>query len=162
MKDVTIATDVSCDDRYEISVWACYIKCGDRVIKKTGQFKQFYANTSTAETYALINALTIAKKHIPNWSDSNVTIHNEVQYVLDPIKTKAGNIKKRDAERAEAIKSIAMPILREALHWERHKIKAHYHLWYKAPDKEKYLMNRWCDMNSREMLKQIREEKIIQ
>lgn len=160
MKQITIATDVSCDDRYELSIWACYIKYDGGVIKKTGQFKEFHRNTSTAETYALINALTIARKNIPDWEDSKVTIHNEVHYVLDPIKTKAGNIRQKDIQRAEAIRTIAMPILKEALDWERRKIKAHYPKWRTASDPVKYIMNRWCDANSREMLRKIREGKM--
>lgn len=158
MSYVTIATDVSCDDRYKISVWACYIRFGGGTIKLTGQFKEYYSNTAKAETYALINALKIAHDRIPNWSSSTVIIHNEIEHVLTPIVTKAGNVKLRDVDRTQAIKNIAIPILNEAVAYERRKIKAHYRYWRTSSNPAKYAINRWCDQASRARMKQIRKE----
>ncbi len=159
MNYVTIATDVSCDDRYKIAVWACYIRHSKGTIKLTGEFKEYYNNTAQAETYALINALKIARDKIPNWSDSTVIIHNEVEHVLTPIVTKAGNVRLRDIDRTEAIRSIALPILSEAVAYERRKIKAHYRYWKTSSNPAKYAINRWCDQASRAKMKQIRKEK---
>lgn len=155
---VTIATDVSCDHKHKISVWACYIRYGGGVIKKTGKFKKYYSNTAKAETYALINALTIAYKSIPNWSDSKIVIHNEIEYVLTPIRTKAGSIRLKDVERTGAILKLALPILDKALSWDRRKIKAHYRDWKKSDNPAKYAMNRWCDETSRAEMQRIREQ----
>jgi ribonuclease HI len=155
---VTIATDVSCDHKHKISVWACYIRYGGGTIKLTGQFKKYYKNTAKAETYALINALTIAHKQIPNWKDSKIVIHNEVEHVLTPIKTKAGNIRLKDVERSGAILSIALPILDETVSWDRRKIKAHYRHWKKSDNPAKYAINRWCDETSRAKMQEIREQ----
>lgn len=157
MKYITIATDISNDNTYKISTWACYIRYGGGVIKRSGCFKKFYKNTAQAETYALINALTIARKCIPDWSQSKIIIHNEIEYVLDPIKTKAGNIATRDLDRAEQIRSVAMPILSQALEWERRKIKAHYREWRTSDNPAKYAINRWCDKESRRLMKDIRK-----
>ncbi len=157
MKQVTIATDISCDPIYGISTWACYIKDGEKEIKQTGEFKEFNKNTAAAETYALINALTIAKNNIPDWSDSEVKIYNEIGYVLDPIRSKAGNIRQRDLDRSTAIKDIALPILREAIKWEKEDVKAHYSKW-KESGEEKYALNRWCDMESRRVLRESRKK----
>lgn len=159
VKYVTIATDISCEPRYQITTWACYIRYGGGVIKKSGEFKQFYKNTALAETYALLNALTIAKNNIPDWSESKVIIHNEIEHVLDPIMTKAGNVTKRDSDRTEQIRSIALPILAEALDWERRKIKAHKKNWQNSDNPAKYAINRWCDIECRRVMKAIKKEK---
>lgn len=161
MKQITIATDISCDPDHEITTWACYIKHSKGEIKKTGQFKEFHKNTAAAETYALINALTIAHDNIPDWSESNVTIYNEIEYVLDPVKTKAGNVRLRDKDRADAIKEIAIPILLEAMAWDKEDVKAHYGNWEQSGE-EKYILNRWCDQESRKVLKEIRAKKVLQ
>lgn len=155
MKYITIATDVSCDSKHRISTWACYIRHNGGAIKKAGQFKNYYMNTAAAETYALVNALTIAHQ-LPSWSESKIIIHNEIEHVLTPVTTKTGNIKKTDLERAQAIKSIALPILSEAMGWERRKIKAHYRDWKTSDNPAKYAINRWCDMEARKMMKYIR------
>lgn len=157
MKKVTIATDISCDPEYKITTWACYIKHNKGEIKQTGEFKKFYKNTALAETYALVNALTIAKNNIPDWSESDVTIYNEIEYVLDPVRTKAGNIRQRDKDRSVAIQEIAIPILLQAMAWEKEDVKAHYRDW-KESGEEKYIINRWCDKEARKALQEIREK----
>lgn len=159
MKYVTIATDISNDSNYKITTWACYIRHSGGVIKETGQFKRYMGNTAAAETYALLNALVIAEKNVPDWSESTVIIHNEIEHVLTPCTTKYGNIRKRDAERADAIKSIALPILSQAVKWERRKIKAHYKNWRTSDNPAKYAINRWCDKNSRDLLRKLRDSQ---
>lgn len=160
MNNVTIATDISCDPEHKITTWACYIRHSKGTIKQTGEFKEFYKNTALAETYALVNALTIAKNNIPDWSESEVTIYNEIEYVLEPVRTKAGNIRERDRDRSNAIQEIAIPILKEALSWEKEDVKAHYKDWEKSGE-EKYVINRWCDKESRRVLKEIRNKKVL-
>lgn len=157
MNKVTIASDISCDPEHEITTWACYIKHDGGEIKKVGRFKEFHKNTAAAETYALVNALTIAKENIPDWNDSEVTIYNEIDYALEPVRTKAGNIRLRDKERSDAIQEIAIPILQEALKWKKEDVKAHYKDWEKSGE-EKYIINRWCDHQSRKELKKIRKK----
>lgn len=159
MKYITIATDISSCDKFKITTWACYIRHSGGAIKRVGEFKKYYNNSSTAETYALINALVIARKEIPDWDESRVVIHNEIEYVLDPIRTKAGNIRKRDEERSEQIRTIAIPILQQAVDYERRKIKAHYRHWETSSNPAKYAINRWCDQRSRAELKRIRKVK---
>lgn len=160
MKYVTIATDISNSQRHKISTWACYIRHSGGVIKRTGQFKEFKPITAHAETYALINALTIAKENIPDWEQSKIIIHNEIEHVLTPITTKAGNVRLKDAARVEAIRRIALPILSTAYDWERRKIKAHYVDWEKSENPAKYAINRWCDEASRTLMRELREKKI--
>lgn len=160
MKKVIIATDISCDPEHKITTWACYIKHSRGEIKQTGEFKEFYKNTALAETYALVNALTIAKNNIPDWSESDVKIYNEIDYVLEPVRTKAGNIKKRDKDRSDAIQEIAIPILLEAMAWEKEDVKAHYKHWEESGE-EKYIINRWCDKESRRALQEIRQKKVL-
>lgn len=160
MKKVTIATDISCDPIAEITTWACYIKHEDGEIKRTGKFKDFHKNTAAAETYALINALTIAKSNIPDWSESEVKIYNEIDYVLEPVRSPAGNIRLRDKDRSDAIQEIAIPILKEALSWEKEDVKAHYKHWEETGE-EKYVINRWCDQEARRVLKEIRSKKVL-
>lgn len=160
MSKVTIATDISCDPEAEITTWACYIKHDEGEIKQTGEFKEFYKNTAAAETYALVNALTIAKNNIPDWNESEVTIYNEIDYVLEPIRSQAGNIRLRDKDRSDAIQEIAIPILKEALKWEKKDVKAHYRYW-KESGEEKYIINRWCDKESKRALKEIRNKKVL-
>lgn len=157
MKQITIATDISCDPVHQITTWACYIKHNEGEIKRTGRFKQFIKNTAAAETYALVNALTIAKNNIPDWSESEVTIYNEIDYVLEPVRTKAGNIRERDLDRSKAIKDIALPILQEALSWEKEDVKAHYRYWEETGE-EKYVINRWCDREAKRVLKEVRKK----
>lgn len=157
MNKVSIATDISSDPVHQITTWACYIKHGEKEIKQTGEFKEFHKNTAAAETYALINALTIAKNNIPDWSESEVIIYNEIPYVLDPVRTKAGNIRERDLDRSTAIKEIALPILRETLSWEKEHVKAHYKQWEETGE-EKYVINRWCDYEARKALQEIRKK----
>lgn len=159
MKFVTIATDISCEPKYKITTWACYIRYDGGAIKQSGEFKQFYKNTAEAETYALINALTIAKNNIKDWDESKVIIHNEIEHVLTPILTKAGNITMRDTDRYEQIRSIALPILKEAFDWERRKIKAHKKDWQHSENPKKYAINRWCDHECRRVMKEIKKAK---
>lgn len=159
MRYITIATDISSDHKNRISTWACYIRHNGGAIKRVGRFKEYYSNSAHAETYALINALTIARKNVTNWESSKVIIHNEIEHVLDPVVTKAGNVRKHDKERYEAIKRIALPILSQAYDWERRKIKAHYKDWEHSDNPKKYAINRWCDKNSRQHMKEIRKQR---
>lgn len=159
MKYVTIATDISSDPEFKISTWACYIRHDGGTIKRVEQFKKYYKNSALAETHALLNALVIARKEISDWDESKVIIHNEIEHVLTPCKTKAGNIRLRDKDRADDIARIAMPILKEALEWERRKIKAHYRYWQWSNNPAKYAINRWCDQESRRYLKELKREK---
>lgn len=154
---VVIGTDISCDPEAKITTWACYIKHRDGEIKRTGVFKDFHKNTAAAETYALVNALTIAKENVPDWAESEVVIYNEIDYALEPVRTKAGNIKLKDKERSDAINEIALPILQEAVRWEKKDVKAHYSDWRKSGE-EKYLINRWCDIQSRKELREFRKK----
>lgn len=156
MKYITIATDVSCDPNYEISTWACYIRYDGGVIKQVHRFKEYQEKTTHAETYALINALIIASESIPDWSDSRVIIYNEVERVLTPLRTKCGNIKKKELDRSEAIINIALPLLDKAGSYERRKITAHYKDWKTSDNPAKYAINRWCDIESRRLLREIR------
>lgn len=158
MKYVTIATDISNDSKHKITTWACYIRHDGGAIKRVDQFKAYHNDTALAETHALLNALVIARKEIPDWDESKIIIHNEIEHVLDPIKTKAGNIRKRDQCRADDIRRIAIPILQEAVDWERRKIKAHKRDWQHSDNPKKYAINRWCDMESRKFMKAIRKE----
>lgn len=159
MKYITIATDISSDPHSKTTTWACYIRYSGGLIKHSEEFKSYYKNTALAETHALINALTIAHKNIPDWSNSKVIIYNEIEYVLDPITTKAGNIRRRDLERFTSISDIAMPILNAAANWERRKIKAHYGKWRTSDNPAKYAINRWCDEESRRLVRTIRRMK---
>jgi ribonuclease HI len=159
MKYVTIATDISSCDKFKITTWACYIRHDGGAIKRVGQFKNYHRNSALAETHALINALVIARKEVPDFTESKVIIHNEIEHVLDPIRTKAGNIRRRDEERAEQIRTIAIPILQQAVDYERRKIKAHFRDWKHSDNPKKYAINRWCDQNSRAELKRLRKEK---
>lgn len=158
MKYITIATDISCDNKYKITTWACYIRHDGGAIKHVQQFKKYYKNTALAETLALVNALTIARQEIPNWENSKIIIHNEIECVLTPSITRAGNVRMHDRERTDIINSLAMPILGEAGGWDRRKIKAHYAGWETSDNPAKYAMNRWCDYSSRRLLKSIRAE----
>lgn len=159
MKYITIATDISSDPKFKISTWACYIRHGGGTIKKVKQFKRYYNNSALAETHALLNALVIARKEIPDWDESKIIIHNEIEHVLTPCKTKAGNVRQRDKDRADDIERIAMPILKEALEWERRKIKAHFNGWESSDSPAKYYINRWCDQESRRYLKELKKEQ---
>lgn len=159
MKYITIATDISSDPHSKTTTWACYIRYSTGLIKKSGEFKQYYKNTSLAETHALMNALTIAYNNIPDWSESKVVIYNEIEHVLTPIRTKAGNIRKCDIERSETILNIAMPLLGQAADWERRKIKAHFSKWKSSTTPARYAINRWCDEESRRLVREIRRYK---
>ena len=162
MKYVTIASDISSDPSQKITTWACYIRHGGGTLKRVGQFKKYYKNCALAETHALLNALVIAKNEIPDWSESKVIIHNEIEHVLSPCVTKAGNLRKRDTDRYNDVRRIALPILDDAFAWERRKIKAHFHGWENSDNPAKYYINRWCDENSRELMRELRNRKIKQ
>jgi ribonuclease HI len=155
-KYVTIATDISCDERFKIGTWACWIRYGGGHIRRTGRFKVFPRNTCVAETLALANALTIASK-LPDWSDSRVIIHNEIEHVLRPVTSKNGALRKRDIERAEVITTVSLPLLDKAQSWELRDIKAHFNGWKKSDNPAKYAMNRWCDQESRKLMKYYRK-----
>lgn len=157
-KYITIATDISQDSRYKIVTWACYIRYDGGVIKRVEQFKDYHKHTGNAETYALINALSIAYLSISDWHLSKIVIHNEIEKVLTPIRTKAGNIKKQDEVRSRAILDIGLPLLDKSAGWDRRKIKAHYSAWQTSDNPAKYAINRWCDMESRRLLKEIRSK----
>ena len=156
MKYITIATDISCDPRHKISTWACYIRYSGGIIKEVGEFKEYQNNTIFAETYALINALTIANRNIPDWNNSKIVIHNEIERVLTPLRTKNGQLKRSETHRSEAIMGIALPLLNQTASWERRKIKAHYKDWKTSDSPAKYAINRWCDIESRKLLRKIR------
>lgn len=157
MKYITIASDISCDADYKIVTWAFYIRHGGGVIKQSGQFKKYHQHTSTAETYALINALTIAKQQIPDFSDSRVIIHNEIERVLDIIRPNSLSALRK--ERNDAIQDIALPILESAYSYEIRKIKAHYKRWKSSDNPAKYAINRWCDREARKELQRLRKLK---
>lgn len=156
MKYITIATDVSCDPRCKISTWACYIRHSGGVIKHVQEFKEYQNNTIFAETYALVNALTIAQRNIPDWGNSKIVIYNEIERVLTPLRTKNGQLKRSETNRSEVIMSVALPLLNQTASWERRKIKAHYKDWKTSDNPAKYAINRWCDIESRTLLRRIR------
>lgn len=158
MKCITIATDVSSDSKNKITTWACYIRHSGGLIQHVAQFDKYYNKTSHAETYALVNALVIAERNIPKWTESRVIIYNEIDYVLEPIKTKAGNVKLRDQDRTDAIMQLAMPILDRAKTWEKRDIKAHFSGWKESSRRNAYYMNRWCDKEARSLMKYTRRQ----
>lgn len=159
MKYITIATDISCDPKRRIATWACYIRYSGGAIKETGQFKEFVNNTPLLEMFALINALIIAKKNVPYWHDSKLVIYNEIDNVLTPSRTKAGNLKQRGLRRSNIIINTALPLLDEVKGHEIRDIKAHYKNWKKSSNPAKYAINRWCDIESRTLLRKIRNNK---
>lgn len=159
MNYVTIASDISHDYDYKITTWACYIRHNGGLIQHSAQFNDYQIKTAHAETYALINALVIAAKNVPNWENSTVIIYNEIEHVLEPIKTKAGNVRLRDKKRSEAILNVAIPILESAKAWEKRDIKAHYSKWKESTRRNAYFMNRWCDKEARSLLKYTRRKK---
>ena len=154
-KYITIATDISCDSRYKVATWACWIRYDGGVIRRSGVFSQYPNDTCRAETYALINALTIASK-LPEWSESRVIIHNEIERVLTPLLTKTGKPSTKETDRTEAIVNLAMPLLDKAASWERRKIKAHMKNWKESENPAKYAINRWCDIESRRLMRETR------
>lgn len=159
IKYVTIATDISADFEYQVCTWACYIRWGGGVIKRSGEFKEWPGTTLNAETLALCNALVIAANQIPDWDESRVIIHNEIENVLEPLQSKHQKTRDRDAIRANAIVTVALPILDKCASYDRRKIKAHFKNWEKSDNPKKYYMNRWCDKESRSLMKSIRKVK---
>jgi ribonuclease HI len=156
-KYITIATDISCDAKYKVATWACWIRYDGGVIRRSGVFSQYPNDTCRAETYALINALTIAKNNISDWGESRIIIHNEIERVLTPLLTKNGKPSTKEADRTEAIVNLAMPILDSAQSWERRKIKAHFKDWKDSDNPAKYAINRWCDIEARRLMRETRK-----
>lgn len=161
MKQVTIATDISCDPPSGLTTWSCYIKHDKGEIKFTDEFKKNYKSTVLAETHALLNALTIAYKRVPDWQDSEITIYHEIDYVLKPCLNECGNVRKAHIDRWEDVKRVGLPILEKALKWEKKDVKAHYSTRRPDSHEEKYIMNRWCDKNSKKAMKKIRDKKVL-
>lgn len=158
-KYITIATDISCSAKYKVTAWACYIRHSGGVIKQSGVFSQHPSDTCRAETYALVNALTIAAKNIPDWSESRIIIHNEIERVLTPLRLKNGKLSPKEVDRTEAIVNIALPILDTAASWERRKIQAHFKEWETSDNPAKYAINRWCDTEARRLMRVTRDRK---
>lgn len=159
MRYITIATDISHSAKYGITTWAAYIRYDGGAIKEAGQFKNKPRNTTVAETYALANALAIAKKNIPTFSQSRIIIYNEIEHVIRPMKTRSGLDRAKDSERTEAIRTAILPVLNEALSYDRRKIKAHYSGWRTSSNPAKYAMNRWCDEASRDLMRRLRDQE---
>jgi hypothetical protein len=155
-KYVTIATDISADDIYKICTWACYIRWDGGVIKYAAPFKEYPASTGEAETLALCNALVIAESRISDWGVSRVIIHNELEDVISPFYPKRKKIRDKRAIRNEAIINVALPILDKCASYDRRKITAHFKDWKTAENPKKYAINRWCDIESRRLLRDIR------
>jgi len=159
VKYITIATDISnSGKKHQITTWACYIRHHKGTIKVVRKFNDYYKNTHLAETHALMNALVIAEKNIKDFHESKIIIYNEVPWVLDPIRTKSGNIKKKDLDRAKAIQDIAIPILQRAVSYERRKVIAHLENWQELAEHKRYAINHWCDEESRKLMQQLRAE----
>lgn len=158
-KYVTIATDISlsADPDYPISTWACYIRTPTGAIKHSAPFMQLPAKYTTAhlETLALANALVIASNNV-KLSECIVIIYNEIDYVLRPIKTRHGAPKKSDAVRTRVIEQIMLPTLETCQSWELRDVKAHSPQGRRANAEKKYVLNRWCDKESRRLMKSLR------
>lgn len=154
-KRVVIATDASCDPSYHISTWACIILYDGIQIKRSGVFKEYYKRTHEAETYAMINALVVASQEVPRWKSRKVIIYGEVDHALRPIVTKTGEFKKKDFRRSQALNDIALPILSRAGEWRFDKVQAHATNWI---GKEGPTLNRACDLQARQELREIREQ----
>lgn len=154
VKYVTIATDASTSNKYCISAWACYIRNPRGVIKHAARFNEWSDNTAWLETKALANALVVADQNI-NLAEHKIVIYNEVGHVLKPLKTKkAGLPRLKDAERTAIINDVMMPILDKAISWELRDVKAHSKEYKKDSAPKKYILNRWCDLNCRQVLRQ--------
>ena len=152
-KYITIATDISSSNTYKMSTWACYIRTPRGTIKHVGLFKDWHENSHYLETLALANALVIAEKNC-DLSQHQMIIYNEIEYVLRPLTTKkAGLPKLKDAERTRIIEEVMMPILEQCITWELRDVKAHTKEWKKPTAAKKYILNRWCDIESRRLLR---------
>lgn len=159
LKYITIATDISLIVEDRIATWACYIRSSHGTIKVVRQFKVYDHRAQFLETLALANALAIVKKNIPDFSQSNIIIYNEIEHVIRPILNTNGNIKQKDVLRSNYIKEIIMPILNSALSYEIRDVKAHYTGQIHSFDRNKYYMNDWCDKNAKKLSKQIKKDK---
>lgn len=157
MKYVTIATDISHCDINNITTWACYIRHNGGTIKEVHEFKDNIATTLIAETLALANALVIAENNIPYWKEARVIIYNEIDRCLDPTPTRHN--KTRDAVRRKAISNVSLPVLDRADSWELRKVEAHYKEWKTSPNIGRYIMNQWCDEESRSLLRRLRDNR---
>ncbi len=153
-KYVTIATDASTSTNHGISTWACYIRGPRGVIKHVARFNEYSDNTAWLETKSLANALVLADKNI-NLAECKIVIYNEVEYVLRPLVTrKTGRPLFRDAERTAIINDVMMPILEKAISWEIRDVKAHTKEYKKPGAAKKYILNRWCDLSCRGLLRE--------
>jgi ribonuclease HI len=153
-KYCTIATDASTSDKYQVSTWACYIRSPRGVIKHAARFAEHSTNTAWLETKALANALVIADNNM-DLSEHKIIIYNEIAHVLTPLKTKkAGLPRLKDAERTRIIVEVMLPILEKAISWELRDVKAHSKAYKKANAPKKFILNRWCDLNCRRVLRE--------
>lgn len=155
-KYITIATDASLSDNHMLATWACYIRGPRGTIKHSGQLKEYppKGNSHFAETLALANALVIADKHV-GVAGTHIIIYNEVAHVLTPTRTKHGNVRVKDRERTNVINDVMLPILKKAEGYELRDVKAHSSEYKKDGAAKKFFMNRWCDLTSRRLLREL-------
>lgn len=153
---ITIATDASLSDNNMLATWACYIRGPQGTIKHSGQLKQYppKGNSHYAETLALANALVIADKHV-GVENCHIIIYNEVAHVLKPTRTKTGAVRVKDRERTAVINDVMLPILNKAVGYELRDVKAHSKQYKKEGAPKKFFMNRWCDLTSRRLLREL-------
>lgn len=158
-KYVTIATDASYDYGSKMAVWACYIRTPERAYKTAQLFKGPIASSSQAETLALANALRIADQ-LCDLTKHHLIVYSDCAGVIGVEHTKAGNVRKRAAQRAQLIAEHITVYLGKAQWYEIRHVKAHTSRWDKQHPKHeaKYFMNHWCDINSRAVLRKARSE----
>lgn len=159
---ITIATDASLSDNNQLATWACYIRGPKGTIKHSGRLKEYPAkgNSHYAETLALANALVIVDNNM-DVAACKVVIYNEVSHVLTPTRTKNGTIRLKDRERSKIISDVMLPILNKAVSYELRDVKAHSSAYKKEGAPKKFFMNRWCDLSSRRLLRELaRRERV--
>lgn len=153
VKYVTIATDASVSGDLTCAAWACYIRTPSGTYRNAGILKRLEKYSPLiAETMALVNALTIADK-IYDLSQVRVIIYIDNNQVLN-VPTKANRKYSHKAEVLAEIEHIFHKINMNHGYEYRH-VKAHTRL----ETQKKYFMNRWCDHNSRRIMREFQRAK---
>lgn len=136
----TVLTDASWCPDSRAAGWAAWLVCDGNRYKQYGAFKAKCQNAGEAEIKAILNGLSLAKKH---FDPVHYHVVSDCQHALRtlPIATNQWGAKLR-----EIVGSARVTFAH---------VKAHNG----TPDKRSYV-NAWCDRNARKAMREIRPVKL--
>lgn len=123
---VVICTDASFDDEMKKGSWACYIRCGDHIIRESALINKEVANSTEAERVGIAAALWIADKKF-DLTKCRIILYCDNISAMDPVKlfNKTGKRRSHAKKEHAFFENNINKYLQKAIQVDKRHVKAH-------------------------------------